>query len=100
VIPFAGGHSLLHPASVPATAQNVERAIRFLDGQNGNGGTELLPALRTALAMPAEDGRARSFVVVTDGYVTIEKEAFELVRASLARRTSSPSASAPRSTDC
>ena len=85
VIPFAGGHSLLHPASVPATAQNVERAIRFLDGQNGNGGTELLPALRTALAMPADDGRARSFVVVTDGYVTIEKEAFELVRASLGK---------------
>jgi Ca-activated chloride channel family protein len=85
VIPFAGGHSLLHPASVPATAQNVERAIRFLDGQNGSGGTELLPALRTALSMPADDGRARSFVVVTDGYVTIEKEAFELVRASLGK---------------
>jgi Ca-activated chloride channel family protein len=85
VIPFAGGHSLLHPASVPATAENVERAIRFLDGQNGSGGTELLPALRTALSMPADDGRARSFVVVTDGYVTIEKEAFELVRASLGK---------------
>jgi Ca-activated chloride channel family protein len=51
----------------------------------GSGGTELLPALRTALAMPADDGRARSFVVVTDGYVTIEKEAFELVRASLGK---------------
>jgi len=82
VIPFAGGHSTLHQASVPANSGNVERALRFLDGQNGSGGTELLPALRTALAMPADEGRARSFVVVTDGYVTIEKEAFELVRAS------------------
>jgi Ca-activated chloride channel family protein len=85
VIPFAGGHSLLHPSSVPASRENVERAVRFLDGQKGGGGTELLPALRTALAMPADEGRARSFVVVTDGYVTIEKEAFELVRASLGR---------------
>ncbi|UCG96091.1 MAG: VWA domain-containing protein [Burkholderiales bacterium] len=85
VIPFAGGHALLHPVSVPASGENVARAIRFLDGQHGGGGTELLPALRTALAMPAEDGRARSFVVVTDGYVTIEKEAFELVRANLGR---------------
>jgi len=85
VIPFAGGHSLLHPASVPATGDNVARAIRFLDGQNGSGGTELLPALRTALAMPADEGRARTFVVVTDGYVTIEKEAFELVRANLGK---------------
>ncbi len=85
VIPFAGGHSLLHPASVPASRDNVERAIRFLDGQNGSGGTELLPALRTALSMPSDEGRARSFVVVTDGYVTIEKEAFELVRANLGK---------------
>ena len=85
VIPFAGGHSLLHSASVPASPENVERAIRFLDGQNGGGGTELLPALRTALATAADEGRARTFVVVTDGYVTIEKEAFELVRASLGK---------------
>ena len=85
VIPFAGGHSLLHPASVPASPENIARAIRVLDGQNGGGGTELLPALRTGLSMPAEDGRARSFVVVTDGYVTVEKEAFELVRASLGK---------------
>jgi Ca-activated chloride channel family protein len=85
VIPFAGGHSLLHPASVPASPENITRAIRFLDGQNGSGGTELLPALRTGLSMPAEDGRARSFIVVTDGYVTVEKEAFELVRANLGK---------------
>jgi Ca-activated chloride channel family protein len=85
VIPFAGGHSVLHPASVPATAENVARAIHFLDGQNGGGGTELLPALRTALAMPADDGRARTFIVVTDGYVTIEKEAFELLRVNLGK---------------
>jgi len=110
VIPFAGGHSALHPAPVAASTDNVARAIRFLDGQNGGGGTELLPALRTALAMGAarppegarfppggtagrgeggtpadEDGRARTFVVVTDGYVTVEKEAFELVRANLGK---------------
>jgi len=85
VIPFAGGHSLLHPASVAATEDNVARALRFIDGQKGGGGTELLPALRTALAMPAEEGRARTFIVVTDGYVTIEKEAFELVRANLGK---------------
>ena len=85
VIPFAGGHSALHPASVPASSENIARAIRLLDGQNGSGGTELLPALRTALGMPADEGRARTFVIVTDGYVTIEKEAFELVRASLGK---------------
>lgn len=85
VIPFAGGHSLLAPAALPATPDNVRRAIGFIDGQTGGGGTEVLPALRRALALPADTGRARTFVVVTDGYVTIEKEAFELVRANLGR---------------
>ncbi|MCU0952190.1 MAG: VIT and VWA domain-containing protein [Burkholderiaceae bacterium] len=81
VIPFAGGQSLLHPSSLPASEENIARAIRFINGQTGGGGTELLPALRRALAMPADAGRARTFVVITDGYVTIEKEAFDLVRS-------------------
>lgn len=83
VIPFAGGHSLLHPQSLPASEENIARAIRFINGQTGGGGTELLPALRRALAMPSDLGRARTFVVITDGYITVEKEAFDLVRAKL-----------------
>ena len=85
VIPFSGGVSMLAPHSIPANGENITRALRFIDGQNGAGGTELLPALRFALAMPAEQERARTFVVVTDGYVAVEKEAFELVRANLDR---------------
>jgi len=81
VIPFAGGSSQLAAQSLPASEENIARAIRFINGQTGGGGTELLPALRRALALPTDLGRARSFVVVTDGYVTVEKEAFELVRA-------------------
>ena len=85
VIPFAGGTSLLAPQSLPASEANIAAAIRFIDGQTGGGGTELLPALRRALALPGDAGRARTFAVITDGYVSIEKEAFELVRANLGR---------------
>jgi Ca-activated chloride channel homolog len=85
VIPFAGGLATLAPHPIPASGENIALALRFIDGQTGAGGTELLPALRFALAMPGEPGRARTFVVVTDGYVTVEKEAFELVRANLDR---------------
>src|SRR5882724_6808853 len=85
VIPFAGGISMLAPQSLPANSENIARALRFIDGQTGAGGTELLPALRYALALPGDttEARARTFVVVTDGYVTVEKEAYELVRANL-----------------
>lgn len=85
IVPFAGGHSRFAPQSVPATRENVEAATRFIDGQRGSGSTELLAALRGALAPADEDGRARSFVIITDGYVTVEKEAMELVRANLGR---------------
>jgi Ca-activated chloride channel family protein len=83
VIPFAGGTSLLASQSLPANEANIAAAIRFIDGQTGGGGTELLPALRRALALPSDPGRARTFAVITDGYVSIEKEAFQLVRTNL-----------------
>ena len=83
IIPFAGGHSKLAPQSLPATRENVDAAVRFINAQRGSGSTELLAALRAALAMPSKAERARSFVVITDGYVSIEKEAMDLVRANL-----------------
>jgi Ca-activated chloride channel family protein len=85
VIPFAGGSSQLAAQSLPASEENIARAIRFINGQTGGGGTELLPALRRALELPTDHGRARTFIVVTDGYVTIEKEAFDLVRTRAAQ---------------
>lgn len=83
IIPFAGGHSKLAPQSLPASRENVDAAIRFINAQRGSGSTELLAALRAALGMPTEPDRSRSFVVITDGYVSIEKEAMDLVRANL-----------------
>jgi Ca-activated chloride channel family protein len=83
IIPFAGGHSMLAPRSLSASRDNVDTALRFINGQRGSGSTELLAALRAALALPTDAERARSFVVITDGYVSIEKEAMELVRSRL-----------------
>jgi Ca-activated chloride channel family protein len=83
ILLFAGGNAVLAPRSVPATEGNIRHAMTTLDGSAAGGGTELLPALRRALMMPADEGRSRTFVVVTDGYVSIEDEAFELVRRNL-----------------
>jgi Ca-activated chloride channel family protein len=83
IIPFAGGQSKLAAQSLPATRENIDAAIRFINAQRGGGSTELLAALRAALGMPSEPARSRSFVVITDGYVSIEKEAMDLVRANL-----------------
>jgi Ca-activated chloride channel family protein len=83
MILFSGGSTQFAPRSVPATYENVQRAIAVLEGQQGGGGTELLSGLRTAMKMEYESGTSRSFVVITDGYIAGEAEAFQYVRDNL-----------------
>ncbi len=81
VMVFAGTSGWMSDLSVPASTENIERAVSFIDGQHGGGGTNLLSALQKALSFPRQDESvSRSFVIVTDGYVSIEKEAFDLIR--------------------
>ena len=83
VLLFAGGSSVFSESSVNAGKENIRAALQFIDKENGGGGTELLPALRKALSLKGAEGYSRTFIIATDGYVTIEKEAFDLVRRSL-----------------
>jgi Ca-activated chloride channel family protein len=83
VLLFSGGSRLLAEESLPATAGNVRKALDLIDGEPGGGGTELLPALERALSLSPEPGLARSFVIVTDGYVQADREAIELVTRNL-----------------
>jgi Ca-activated chloride channel family protein len=83
VMLFSGGNRVLAERSLPASRQNIDRALKLLREQQGGGATELLPAMKRALAMPKDDAKARSIVVVTDGYVTVEKEVFDLIRQNL-----------------
>jgi Ca-activated chloride channel family protein len=86
VVLFAGASEVLAPAgSLPATPENLARAIALVERQRGGGGTELMAGLRAAYGIPRAAGRvARSVVVVTDGYVGVEAQAFRFVRERLA----------------
>src|SRR5205814_6467374 len=81
VVMFSGGSRILEPAgSVSATPQNLAAALRVVDGEDGGGGTELMGGLQAAYAIPhVADGRSRTVVVITDGYVGVEAEAFRFV---------------------
>ena len=85
VMLFAGSQRMLAPRSVPATRANINQAVRMLREQGGGGGTELVPAMRKALSLPHDADRARTFVVVTDGYISVEREVFELIRRNLSQ---------------
>jgi len=83
VILFAGGSEIMSGVSLEANSTNIQKAIDFIDKQQGGGGTELLPALKRALALNGTENYSRTFIIATDGYVTVEKEAFDLIRQNL-----------------
>jgi Ca-activated chloride channel family protein len=85
VLLFAGGSSFMSEHSLPATPENVRHAIHLIDRQRGGGGTELLRALNKALTLPKAEGYSRTLVIATDGYVSVETEAFDLIRDNLGR---------------
>ena len=84
VLLFAGGSAVLSPGqSLPATNANKRKAVSWINSRQAGGGTEILPALKRALALPAAEGVSRIIVVVTDGYVSVEPQVFELIRQNL-----------------
>lgn len=82
VLLFAGDSRVLAPSPLAASKENIERAVQFMrsQGRRGAGGTELVKALARAMEMPGGEGKSRSIVVVTDGYVDFEADAFDLIR--------------------
>ena len=82
VLVFESGAYWLADQSLPATLPNVEKASAFLNNQNGGGGTNMLAAMTKALSFSRQDeALSRSFVIVTDGYVNVEKEVFNIIRS-------------------
>ena len=85
VLLFSGSNRLLSPQSVPATPANIQQALQTIDQMGGGGSTELMPALRRVYANPKAADTSRTVVVVTDGFVAVERDAFALVRQNLAQ---------------
>jgi Ca-activated chloride channel family protein len=84
VMLFSGGSALFSDKSVDADKDKINDAIAFIDRETGGGGTELLPALKRAMALPAvAKDVSRTFVVVTDGYIAEETAMFDQVRSHL-----------------
>ncbi len=83
VMLFSGSSEMMSPKSLTATQSNINLAIELLNRQSGGGGTEFLPALKTAFKSNPENGISRSFVIVTDGMIAVEHEAFDFIRQNL-----------------
>lgn len=66
-----------------ASNSNVQQARQFVASLQVNGGTEMLPALKLALASAVEPELLRQIVFITDGNVSNERDLFAYIDANL-----------------
>ncbi|HMV50881.1 MAG TPA: VIT and VWA domain-containing protein, partial [Blastocatellia bacterium] len=74
LITFAGDTHVLFPQPRPATRENLQLAQVFLASRRGGGGTEMMKAIRTALAPSDSQEHIRIVCFMTDGYVGDDME--------------------------
>lgn len=90
VIRFDDTMTRLFDHSVAATPDQVELARRFAGSLEAQGGTEMLPALKAALADAATGGGSdpevlRQIVFLTDGEISNEREMIAAIGADAGR---------------
>jgi Ca-activated chloride channel family protein len=73
------------PQASSVTQAEIDAADRYLDGVDGRGGTEIIPALEEALKAQDSSGRARFIVFLTDGAVSAEERALDQLRKQVGR---------------
>ncbi|MEH6403802.1 MAG: marine proteobacterial sortase target protein [Sneathiella sp.] len=83
IIVFNDQFFRLFGLSQRASIQNIEHAKKFVDRLNANNGTEMYPALKSALEDQNKAGYQRQILFLTDGAVSNENEMFELVASKL-----------------
>jgi Ca-activated chloride channel family protein len=79
VIRFAGDTGTLWNKPQPHTQANVDKALRYVEGFRGQGGTEMRKGILEALAQPAAEGYLRIAFLLTDGYIGDEFRIFQSI---------------------
>ena len=74
LITFSGDTHILFPKPVPATKANLAKAQAFLASRDGNGGTEMMKAIRAALDPSDAQDHVRIVCFMTDGGVGNDEE--------------------------
>ena len=83
VLAFSDAVQPLSETPLPASPENVARAITFVHELHALGSTEMVGGIRAALTPATEDGRMRMVLLLTDGYIGAETDVFRAVHDSL-----------------
>ena len=83
IIRFSERSSGLGPRPLPNNPENIRKALTYLDGLHGQGGTRMIEGIRAALHRPPDPERLRIVAFLTDGYIGNETEILREVRRTL-----------------
>ena len=87
IIRFDNTMEQVFPAPVEASEGRLRQARRFVRALDAEGGTNMLPAMRAALAddTPEDTSRVRQIVFLTDGAIGNESDLFSAIHDRLGR---------------
>lgn len=83
VLAFNNHVRTLFPQPVRANRTNIHHAMAFISGLKAGGGTEMLPALKSALSMDSRPGYLRQILFVTDGAIANEHALLDTIHENL-----------------
>jgi Ca-activated chloride channel family protein len=74
IVQFSSAASQLGPTPVPATLENLERGLAYLESLGSEGGTMMIEGIKAALDFPHDPQRLRVVSFMTDGYIGNDSE--------------------------
>jgi Ca-activated chloride channel family protein len=83
VVRFASSAESMSEQPLPATPQNVSRALQYIQSMQAGGGTMMIEGIRQSLLFPRDPSRLRFVAFLTDGYIGNEAEILGEVHKSL-----------------
>ena len=83
IIRFSSDASRFSNEPVPSTRANKQKALEYVNGLAGSGGTQMIEGVKTALGGQRDDERQRVVFFFTDGYIGNEKQILAAVKERL-----------------
>jgi Ca-activated chloride channel homolog len=83
ILAFNHSYQEFSSESLPATADNLARARKYVQYLQAGGGTEMLPALLHVMRKPQSPETLRHIVLLTDGDLGNEEQIFAALRRDL-----------------
>ncbi|MBD2576774.1 VIT domain-containing protein [Oscillatoria sp. FACHB-1406] len=85
ILDFSDRVRQLSKNPLPNTEDNRKKALKYIDKLQASGATEMLSGIQAAIKFPTPEGRVRTIVLLTDGYIGNEDQICAEVQQNLQR---------------